>query len=70
MEKGSIVPEEDLPQESQMPQKNEPVPLSKEGTERLSVFENFLDKLDFDKPGDASGPEEDKPDQPKKPKNK
>ena len=70
MEKGSIAPEEDMPEESQTPQKNEPVPLSKEGTERLSVFENFLDKLDFDNPSDASDPKEDNPDQPKKPKKK
>jgi bifunctional DNase/RNase len=70
MEKGSITPEEDMPEESQMPEKSEPLPLSKEGTERLSVFENFLDKLDFDKPGDTDNPEEDKPDQPKKPKKK
>ena len=70
MEKGSITPEEDMPEESQMPEKSEPLPLSKEGTERLSVFENFLDKLDFDKPSAPSNPEEDKPDQPKKPKKK
>jgi len=70
MEKGSITPEADMPEESQTPQKSEPVPLSKEGTERLSVFENFLDKLDFDKPSDASDPKEDNPDQPKKPKKK
>jgi len=70
MEKGSITPEEDMPQESATPEKNEPVPLSKEGAERLSVFENFLDKLDFDKPDDPNNPKEDKPDQPKKPKKK
>ena len=70
MEKGSITPEEDMPEESQIPEKSEPLPLSKEGTERLSVFENFLDKLDFDKPGDTNDSEEDKPDQPKKPKKK
>ncbi len=70
MDKGSITPEADMPEESQTPQKSEPVPLSKEGAERLSVFENFLDKLDFDKPSDASGPKEDNPDQPKKPKKK
>ena len=70
MEKGSITPEEDMPEESAAPEKSEPAPLTQEGVERLSVFENFLDKLDFDKPGDAAGPEEDKPDQPKKPKKK
>jgi bifunctional DNase/RNase len=68
MEKGSITPEEDMPEESAAPEKNEPTPLSQESVERLSVFENFLDKLDFDKP--SSGPEEDNPDQPKKPKKK
>lgn len=71
MEKGSITPEEDMPEEeSASPEKSEPAPLSKEGVERLSVFENFLDKLDFDKPGDTGGPEEDNPDKPKKPKKK
>jgi len=69
MEKGSIMPEEDMPEESVEPEKSEPAPLTKEGAERLSVFENFLDKLDFDKPND-NGPEEDKPDKPKKPKKK
>ena len=70
MEKGSITPEEDMPEESAAPEKSEPAPLTQEGVERLSVFENFLDKLDFDKPNDTSGSEEDKPDQPKKPKKK
>ena len=65
MEKGSITPEEDMPEESAAPEKSEPAPLTQEGVERLSVFENFLDKLDFDKPNDG---EEDNPDQPKKPK--
>ncbi len=71
MEKGSITPEEDMPEESAAaPEKSDPAPLTQEGVERLSVFENFLDKLDFDKPSDPNGPEEDKPDQPKKPKSK
>jgi len=68
MEKGSITPEEDMPEETKTPEKNEPAPLSKEGVERLSVFENFLDKLDFDKPADPDNP--DNPDEPKKPKKK
>src|SRR5512143_3226610 len=39
MEKGSITPEEDMPEEesSAPPEKSEPAPLSKEGVERLSV---------------------------------
>jgi len=47
--------------------------LSKEGAERLSIFEDFLEKLDFDKPGngDKDNPEADSPpDKPKKPKKK
>jgi len=67
MEAASIEPEQDLPKESAKPEKSEPAPLSKEGVERLSVFENFLEKLDFDKPSDA-GSDDDNPDKPAKPK--
>jgi bifunctional DNase/RNase len=70
MEQASISPEQDMPEQSAEPEKSEPAPLTKEGVERLSVFENFLDKLDFDKPGNADDSEEDKPDKPKKPKKK
>ena len=70
MEQASISPEQDMPEQSVEPEKSEPAPLTKEGVERLSVFENFLDKLDFDKPGNADDSEEDKPDKPKKPKKK
>ena len=71
MEQASITPEQDMPEDAGEPEKSEPAPLTKEGVERLSVFENFLEKLDFDKPGNADDPsEEDKPDKPKKPKKK
>jgi uncharacterized protein len=70
MEQASISPEQDMPEQTAEPEKSEPAPLTKEGVERLSVFENFLDKLDFDKPGTADDSEEDKPDKPKKPKKK
>ena len=71
MEQASITPEQDMPEDTGEPEKSEPAPLTKEGVERLSVFENFLEKLDFDKPGNADDPsEEDKPDKPKKPKKK
>ena len=71
MEKASITPEEDMPADgAEEPEKSEPTPLTQEGVERLSVFENFLDKLDFDKPDDGDDSEEDKPDKPKKPKKK
>src|SRR5262245_53042713 len=62
-EKASNQAEEDMPEEGAEPEKSEPAPLTKEGVERLSVFENFLDKLDFDKPSD-SNEDEDKPDDP------
>jgi bifunctional DNase/RNase len=65
MEAASIAPEQDLPKDAGKPEKTEPAPLSKEGVERLSVFENFLEKLDFDKPADSNSDEEN-PDQPKK----
>jgi bifunctional DNase/RNase len=71
MDAAGIIPEADMPEDGALPEKNEPAPLSKEGTERLSIFEDFLEKLDFDEPGDKDKPEEDPPpDKPKKPKKK
>ena len=71
MEEAGIVPEQDMPEDSEEPEKSEPAPLSKEGTERLSVFEDFLEKLEFDKPDDKDKPDDDEPsDKPKKPKKK
>ena len=70
MQAASIVPEQDLPEGGVPPERSEPAPLSKEGTERLSVFENFFEKLDFDKPEDPSAGGDEDPDQPKKPKKK
>ena len=71
MDAAGIIPEADMPEDQAPPEKSEPAPLSKEGTERLSVFENFLEKLDFDEPDDKDNPEEDSPpDKPKKPKKK
>ena len=72
MEEAGIVPEQDMPEEAETPEQVEPAPLSEEGTERLSVFEDFLEKLEFDKPDDKPDDEEDSPgsDKPKKPKKK
>ncbi len=71
MDEAGIVPDQDLPEGSEEPEKSEPAPLSKEGTERLSVFEDFLEKLEFDKPGDQDKPDDDEPpEKPKKPKKK
>ncbi|HSM70920.1 MAG TPA: bifunctional nuclease family protein [Anaerolineales bacterium] len=75
MDEAGILPEEDISESGESPEKSPPAPLSKEGVERLSVFEDFLGKLDIDdtddkdKPGDDKPPP-DKPDNPKKPKKK
>ena len=73
MEEAGIVPEQDMPEDAETPEQAEPAPLSEEGTERLSVFEDFLEKLEFDKPDDKDKPDEDDTpasDKPKKPKKK
>ena len=73
MEEAGIVPEQDMPEgeEAAEPEKNEPAPLSEESTERLSIFEDFLEKLDFDKPEDEGKTDDDESsDDPKKPRNK
>ena len=71
MDEAGIVPEQDVSEEGTLPEKAEPAPLSEEGTERLSVFEDFLEKLEFDK-DDEDKPDDDAPasDKPKKPKKK
>lgn len=71
MEEAGITPEQDMPEGSPEPEKSEPAPLSTEGAERLSVFEDFLGKLDLDKLDDKDKPEdEEPPEKPKKPKKK
>jgi len=73
MEEAGIVPEQDMPEgeEPAEAEKSEPAPLSEESSERLSVFEDFLEKLDFDKPEDDGKTDDDESsDDPKKPRNK
>ncbi len=72
MEEAGIIPEQDIPEEEQAPEATEPAPpLSEESTERLSVFEDFLEKLEFDKPDDKDKPDDDESsDTPSKPKKK
>jgi bifunctional DNase/RNase len=72
MEEAGIIPEQDMPEEAETPEQAEPAPLSEEGTERLSVFEDFLEKLEFDRPDDKPDDDEDASasDKPKKPKKK
>ena len=58
-------------EEGAVPEKSEPAPLTKEGAERLSVFEDFLEKLEFDEPDDKDDSDDDSPPaKPKKPKKK
>ncbi len=76
MDEAGIIPEQDIPEEeAETPETTESAPpLSEEGTERLSVFEDFLEKLEFDKDKpddkDKSDDDDESPDQPKKPKKK
>jgi hypothetical protein len=71
MDSAGIVPEQDMPEDGGQPEKSEPAPLTKEGAERLTVFEDFLGKLDLDKLDDKDKPEDDEPpEKPKKPKKK
>jgi len=69
MDEASIMPEADISESGENIEKSPPAPLSKEGAERLSVFENFLGKLDLDQLDDKDKPDDDKPsDKPDKPK--
>jgi uncharacterized protein len=73
MEEAGIIPEQDMPEGAEAsaePERSEPAPLSEEGTERLSIFEDFLEKLDFDKPDDENKSDDEPSDKPKKPKQK
>lgn len=71
MDEAGIIPEQDMPEgEENVP--GEAAPMQEESTERLSVFEDFLEKLDFDKPEgkDKTDDDEAPSDKPKKPKKK
>ena len=61
MEEAGIVPEQDVSEESESTEPSEPAPLSEESTERLSVFEDFLEKLEFDKTDDEDKPDDEEP---------
>lgn len=73
MDEAGIIPEQDMPEgeENAPVEKSELAPMSEESTERLSVFEDFLEKLDFDKPeGNDKTDDDESSDKPKKPKKK
>jgi bifunctional DNase/RNase len=67
MDEAGIIPEQDVSEETEEIEKSEPAPLSEEGTERLSVFEDFLEKLEFDKSDDEDKPDDEDPSPPNKP---
>lgn len=69
MNEAGIQPEQAIPEGGEKAPRSEPTPLSDEGSARLSVFEDFLGKLDLDTLDDKDKPD-DAPDQPKKPKKK
>ena len=53
METAGQVPDQDMPETTAPANKKAPpVPLTDEGNDRLSVFKDFIDKLDIDKPSD------------------
>jgi uncharacterized protein len=72
MDEAGIIPEQDMPDGETEPEKSEAAPLSEESTERLSIFEDFLEKLDFDNPDEDGKSDNDEPpaDKPKKPRKK
>ena len=59
MDAAGMHPDQDIPETtSPAPRKEAPAPLSDDANDRLSVFKDFIDKLDIDKP------DNDKPDSP------
>ena len=69
MDEAGILPEDDISESGESPEKDAPAPLSQEGAERLTIFEDFLGKLDIDNIDDKDNPDDDKPsDKPDKPK--
>ena len=70
MDEAGIIPEQDVSEETDPLENAEPAPLSEEGTERLSVFEDFLEKLEFDKSDDEDKPDDEDTSASNKPKKK
>lgn len=56
MDTAAMEPDQDIPESSAPSKKEPPPPLSDEASDRLSVFKDFIDKLDID------NPDKDKPD--------
>ncbi len=56
MEEAGMTPDQDIVETSAPPKREPPAPLSEEASDRLSVFKDFIDKLDMD-----NDPDKDKP---------
>ncbi|MBI3153619.1 MAG: bifunctional nuclease family protein [Chloroflexi bacterium] len=56
MDEAGMEPDLDIPETNAPPKNEPPAPLSDEASDRLSVFKDFIDKLDID------DPDKDKPD--------
>jgi len=60
MDSAGIIPEEDLQEEESQPAPAAPALPDEESQERLSIFEDFLEKLDLEKSDDDEGEDEQK----------
>lgn len=56
MDEAGMTPDQDIVETSAPPKREPPAPLSEEASDRLSVFKDFIDKLDM------NDPDKDKPD--------
>ena len=59
MESAGVEPDQEIPESSSAAKKEPPPPLPEDASDRLSVFKDFIDKLDID------DSDKDKPDSPK-----
>ncbi|MCX6058472.1 MAG: bifunctional nuclease family protein [Chloroflexi bacterium] len=56
MEMAGQIPDQDMPDTTTPAnKKNPPAPLTDEGNDRLSIFKDFIDKLDINNPDDKPG---------------
>jgi urocanate hydratase len=60
MDEAGMSPDQDMPETSSASPKEAPAPLSDDANERLSIFKDFIDKLDID----SADQDKDKPDSP------
>ncbi|MBC7877288.1 MAG: bifunctional nuclease family protein [Anaerolineales bacterium] len=61
MEAAGMLPDQDMPESSAIQKRDTPAPLSDEASDRLTVFKDFIDKLDIDDV-DKDNPDKNNPD--------